>query len=57
MTDIDYERCELGPFPPTVSVNLGNRTRLALEIAENDNGEIEFEEYDPQTGERVEEAA
>lgn len=37
---------------------LGNRpTRLALEIAENDNGELEFTERDPATWETVEQEA
>lgn len=37
---------------------LGNRpTRLALEIAENDNGVIEVTELDPATGEVVTEDA
>jgi hypothetical protein len=57
MSAMDYT---IGPFDPRLPdapINLGKRTRLALEIAENDNGEIEFAEFDPETGERVEEAA
>lgn len=48
------------PGPPLPFKRLGNRvclgnhpTRLALEIADNDNGQLEFIEIDPRTGERV----
>lgn len=61
------DRCHLDPAPPISPVRfrrqgnrwfLGNRpTRLALEIAENDNGELQFAERDPSTWETVEEEA
>lgn len=41
--------CPFGPFPPSAPIRLGRQTRLALEIAVNDNGEIEFTERDPRT--------
>lgn len=60
------ERGGLDPNPgPPISFALsglrcflGNRpTRLALEIAENDNGEIEFTDRDPATWDIVDQEA
>jgi len=48
LTDPDT-RCRLSPELPAQPVRLGRRNRLLLIIAENDNGEIEFTEYDPVT--------
>lgn len=60
-------RCPLDPQPgPPIRFtrtgkhrwSLGNRpTRLALEIAENDNGEVVLTERDPVTGDVVEDEA
>ena len=37
--------CNLGPFPPKSRAPVGRTTRLAIEIAENDNGEVQIRAF------------
>lgn len=63
MSDFDYKRCPLDPAPgPALAFarvdkrwRLGNRpTRMAVEVADNDNGEVSVVEIDCRTSETVE---
>ena len=37
--------CNLGPFPPKSNAPVGRATRLAIEIAENDNGQVQIRAF------------